>query len=1408
MMKYLLLIIVLGSSLFNESYSQEKTSFQWMITPFQRNVFFQNTGQFNWVKDLSTDKAKVIVDKSFKAIITDKGDIIYRLKQTNYIKDKSIPKEKRILHDYEIVRSTWLNANFDNITFINQVSSSYDFITKDKETLHSEGFECVLIEDAYPFIDLLFEFTSEENLKYSLVLYPGASIEDVGFKYDKVVGLNEEGDLVISTDHGDILEKAPYAYRRKDNKKIDASFKIKEGETLGFSLNKGKTIRDTLILDPEIIIPTTNMPVLDNGVDDLGNIYIYGGAALNFLVEKYSPNGTLLRSVTPTIVDMSFYGDLLVDGNGDYYISEGFNSFAGAKTHKFSSNSSYIWGTAADPLFEEHWRLSKSCVNGKVIVAGGGTDTNTYNIAEIDALTGVVSNSKSVHSPRGDACGVVTDDIGNSYLVLSLPNVLSFVDQNNNVKSNLPTSFGFSELGASHTSFYPDHGVFTGSDLGNGYNMMAIQGKYLYVSDGGVLQQWDTATYSLVKSVSLGGAIPKMGSGIETDRCNIYVGANNGIHHFDTSLNLLNIIPASSPIIDMCFSSSGKEMIVSGDNYLASLTIPRQACFDVDTNFYFDSCKSSINSISITPYNGIIPYQIFWTDGDTSFTRNNLLPGTYHYSVEDGGCKGSLYCDSIIIPDISFAIDVYSDTVCQGSNSTLVGYQMNDSVSYQASYYWVVDTNVIASSDTLMYVFPNGGEYAVALYASTANGCFDTVVDTVLVYQSPIIAFEVMNTCQNDTTRFVNQSVLSSVNNSGEYLWNFGDGMIDTNENAKHSYDLDSVYLVELIGTNYLGCKDSLTKSLKINPKPVADFLVDSVLCENELAVLSNLSSISTGTLQTFKWDLSYPNNLIDYNLNPSVSYTQDGFYTVYLTVYSDSNCYDTISKMLQVLDNPKAGFLSAGACAGDSLYLVDTSSSFQDNIAKRLWEINQNTYFDSVIEIVFNQPGFYSTKLKVETSYGCKDSISGQIEIFSLPEADFITQNNCLNDTSSFFNVSFTNQSQDAIDLLEWDFGDGNLSVGDTVSHRYANEGNYFVKLKTTSLFGCRDSVFHDIVVFALPTADFLIDNACVDQLIQINDASISNDSLTIVTDWLWDLDVPNNVYADVPNPAYSYANRGTKTVKLWIQTDSGCMDSISKTIEVYEKPMVLFSGNDVCFGDSSFFMQQSILFNDTIANYYWQVEGNVVANKNLSYVFGSSGQKQVKLKVVTQKGCVDSVVGLTEIYPLPVADFDYFPKDITTDYPFVCFENNSSYANSYVWNYDLGRAFFGVDTCVFYTVIGDTTLDVLLIATDSNGCMDSLMRNLHIRQGFTIYIPNSFSPNGDGFNDYFSPVLIGIVDAELAIYNRWGKLIYESADLFSWDGMYRGETVEEGVYVYTIKGLAENGKWFNKKGHVLLLK
>lgn len=104
----------------------------------------------------------------------------------------------------------------------------------------------------------------------------------------------------------------------------------------------------------------------------------------------------------------------------------------------------------------------------------------------------------------------------------------------------------------------------------------------------------------------------------------------------------------------------------------------------------------------------------------------------------------------------------------------------------------------------------------------------------------------------------------------------------------------------------------------------------------------------------------------------------------------------------------------------------------------------------------------------------------------------------------------------------------------------------------------------------------------------------------------------------------------------------------------------------------------------------------------------------------------------------------------------------------------------------------------------------IESVSNTAEAIKSTTTYLPNAFSPDGDGINDDFGFIGENVENYALKIYNRWGELLFQTNDIpKKWDGTYKGEIVAEGVYVYTLNANESlSGKNINKTGTVTVLR
>ena len=189
------------------------------------------------------------------------------------------------------------------------------------------------------------------------------------------------------------------------------------------------------------------------------------------------------------------------------------------------------------------------------------------------------------------------------------------------------------------------------------------------------------------------------------------------------------------------------------------------------------------------------------------------------------------------------------------------------------------------------------------------------------------------------------------------------------------------------------------------------------------------------------------------------------------------------------------------------------------------------------------------------------------------------------------------------------------------------------------------------------------------------------------------------------------------------------------------------------------------------------------------------------------TITGCVQYSSALVTVHPNPIADFIQ-----TWDELMAIFTNTSSGALNYYWNMgDGGIIITSENVSYTYEIEDSTSYIITLIAETEFGCIDTISRI--ITTPLVFYIPNAFTPDGNEYNNVFTPIFSNkrkIENYSLSIYNRWGEIVFETKDVdFGWDGFYKNKMAESGTYIWQLQFT----NLFNSKkelinGHVNLLR
>lgn len=288
--------------------------------------------------------------------------------------------------------------------------------------------------------------------------------------------------------------------------------------------------------------------------------------------------------------------------------------------------------------------------------------------------------------------------------------------------------------------------------------------------------------------------------------------------------------------------------------------------------------------------------------------------------------------------------------------------------------------------------------------------------------------------------------------------------------------------------------------------------------------------------------------------------------------------------------------------------------------------------------------------------------------------------------------------------------------------------------------------------------------------------------------------------------------------TVTYTVSGDNnGCFGTGEVTVTVTPTPEIDFSAN-VTEGCGKLIVQFNDNTNPAISEWAWNFHDGSGANMsnympNPQHLFEEPGMYDVTLVGISSEGCVGSLTipQMITVHKNPVADFVYNPMVTDVLNQFIWFSDQSANAASWSWNfgesYDLGNNANIPDPTHEYNGVG--TYIVTLAVASEFGCVDTIRKPVVIEPLITFYVPNSFTPNGDGRNDVFIGQGVGINESSfvMRIYDRWGQQVFFTPDInLGWDGRIIGEDkiCPLGVYLYFIEFLDVKGYIHTYKGTI----
>jgi gliding motility-associated-like protein len=1277
----------------------------------------------------------------------------------------------------------------------------------------------VLVKDAYKGIDIRYYFDSGQ-IRYDYLVNAGVDISQINFKLTgaKDVAVNENGELIIQTNLGEVKHGKLYAYQQTGNMKKEVSCRFEKKEDGNFGViasdyEKGLAlVIDPLIWSTFLGGAAANDVVFALCFDSYRNVYLTGIVnSSNFPTTTGSydntANGysdifiTKLNSNASSLIYSTFIGGWNGDWSSSIVIDSIGESFITGNT---GSNDFPVTSGSYDQKYNDIYILKLNSSGSGLVFSTfiGGSSTNEYavdilidNVCNI-YITGVTESydfPTTSGAYKQTAIGIedcfitklnstgtaliYSTYIGGDYYDIANGSVL---DKNNNI-------------------------YITGKTLSANYP--TTTGTYNQTINGGLdcfITKLNSTGSALIFSTFIGGNNSEEARTIALDTSeNIYISGYTSDTNYPTTSGAFN--RSFNNIFVSKLNSSASKLIAS--TFLGGNS-PDDAIFmtiDIDENIYLTGITYSIN-YPVTPdainksYSGAGDAFITKLNPDLSLLiyssylgGKSLDQGLYITTDSNRDVYIAGYTESADFPTTSGVYDQIYNGNGDAYISKLAIFKQANSISCQNINCTQMGIHWKNGDGTKRIVFIKQGD----------NG-----------YPIPVT-----KTVYTSNTVF---GLGSQIDNSGWYcIYN------DTGSSVTISgLNLNTIYrimVLEVADSN--GIEKYVIYPALNNPvnqisgkPPIASFSIsDTIQCQkgNSFFFINN-STTSSGTISNVWW---FGDGDTSTQQNPQHSYSSSKSFNVKLVVTTGANCSDSVTKMVVVLLSPTASFSindSIQCLAGNNFVFTNNSTNSGANITSS-WQFGDGN--NSLIpdpSHSYTYTGTFPVKLVVVSDTGCKDSVIQNAIVGAAPIASFIAYDSsqCLERN----NFLFSNKSASANGSFNcnWNFGDTITSTLLNPMHKYSYADTFTVVLIVTDTIGCKDTFSKHtwVHVHPEPLANFSVNDSsqCLNGNVfaLLNNSTIKSGTFSQT----WDFADGYNTVSYNANHSYSLAD--SYMIKLLIVSDWACKDSILRKVYVRPEPKASFTINlnpQYKSGNKFIFTSNSVISSGNL-QYFWDFgDGNSDISVNPIHSYSNSGTYYVKLIVSSDYGCADTFYDSAIVLKFTKINLSFTSLNGCVGIP-VNFKNASTVAPpdsfiNFLWDFGDGNQTIILDDPQhIYTSPGSYI--ITFIGLTAFGNKDTLTDTIEIYPSPTVVItavPDTISIPG-------RPVTLtasGLYDLLLWSDNSTGSSITANMEGKFWvtaaynNGCKSSDTIEltkgENKQIDVMNVITPNGDGINDK-------
>ncbi len=818
----------------------------------------------------------------------------------------------------------------------------------------------------------------------------------------------------------------------------------------------------------------------------------------------------------------------------------------------------------------------------------------------------------------------------------------------------------------------------------------------------------------------------------------------------------------------------------------------------------------------------------------TGFTATNTtanpITATIEVTPTANNCLGTPSTYTITVnptPTVTVPANI---TVCNGATVTATSFI---SATAGATYSWINSNTAIGlgangSGNIASFIATNTSSNVISATITvipTANSCTGTPSTyTITVNPSPTVTVPANITVCNGSP--VAATNFTSPTSGTTYTWSnnnttiglaaSGSGNIASFNATNNTANPITATITVTPGANSCTGTPS-TYTITVNPTPTVTVPANITVCNGSAITATNFSSATPGA--TYTWN----NNTTSIGLGATGSGNIAGFTgtntstapiiaTITVTPTAN-NCVGTPSTYtITVNPTPTVNMIpNATVCHGESV----PASAFTSQTSGTTFQwANSNTSIGLAASGDGNTPSFVATNTSTSpatatitvnpSANNCPGTPSTYIiTVNPLPSITFSAPPQYCH-TSPAFTLGFASPAGGTYS--------GPGVSGGTCDPAIAGIGTHTIIYEYTNpMTGCSNTDSTQLTISGFlnitvsPNNPFICDSG----------------SILLIASGSFNYDWQPSASLSSPSGSMVVATpSSTTTYTVLGSNPDGCMGSTTVTVGLYTVPTlsIIPDPEEGCSPLKVKFSYGPVGLIDTNAM-IWNF-GDISSVDNTStlpeptHTYYHRGNYLVYLRAHTIEGCVVTAIDSIEVFQKPTADFYNNPEVAYSDNPVFNFIDLSSDANGWEWNFgDPSSYNYNLSNLQnpTHTFSDSGTYMVQLIVYSDQSCSDTINKTVTIYPEVIIYIPNAFTPNQDGQNEIFKPVMTGIDENnyKFYIYDRWGRQLFYTQDVDTgWDGKENDKDCEPAVYVYYVYYTSVTGKAYKIRGTVTLVK